>query len=66
MVKSIEKTLTFFIVIVLFLALVNLLGPFIASSIGPASERVGEIVRNAWTGVQHIVHTGSGGHSAVG
>jgi hypothetical protein len=66
MVKSIEKVLTFFIVIILSLVLLNLLGPFIASSIQPASEGVGNILHSAWIGVQHIVHTGSGTYGATG
>jgi hypothetical protein len=66
MVKSIEKVLTFFIVIILFLILVNVLGPFIASSIPPATEQVGNIVRSTWSGVKHLVPPASGAYGTTG
>jgi predicted PurR-regulated permease PerM len=59
MVRTAERVLTFFIVIVLIILLLNLLGPFIANSIQPASERLSDILHNTWIGVQHIAHTGS-------
>jgi hypothetical protein len=61
MVKSIEKVLTFFVVIILLLVLLGVLGPFIASSLEPASVGISEIVHNAWTGLMHIVHAATGG-----
>jgi dolichol kinase len=66
MTKSIERVFTFFIVIILFLILVNLFGPFIASSIQPASEQVGNILRSTWTGVKHLVPPDSGGYGTTG
>lgn len=60
MVKSIEKVLTFFVVIILLLILLGILGPFIASSLQPASIGVSDIVHNAWAGIIHIVHAASG------
>jgi len=59
MVRTAERVLTFFIVIVLIIILLNLLGPFIANSIQPTSERLSDILHNTWIGVQHIAHTGS-------
>jgi predicted PurR-regulated permease PerM len=59
MVRAIEKVLTLFIVIVLIILLLNSLGPFIANSIQPASERLSDILHNTWIGVQHIAHTGT-------
>jgi hypothetical protein len=66
MVRSIEKVFTFFIVIILFILLLNLLGPFIANSIGPASDQVSNIIHNTWIGVNHIAHTGSNTYGATG
>jgi len=60
MVKSIEKVLTFFVVIILLLVLLGMLGPFIANSLQPASIGVSEIIHNAWNGIIHIVHAASG------
>lgn len=56
MVKSIEKVCTFFIVIVLFLLLLQLLGGFIASSMPEASDRISEILHSIWLGFQNLVH----------
>jgi hypothetical protein len=61
MVKSIEKVLTFFVVIILLLVLLGVLGPFIASSLEPASVGISQIVRNIWTGLMHIVHAATSG-----
>jgi hypothetical protein len=66
MVKSIEKVFTFFIVIILSILLLNLLGPFIANSIEPASVQVSNIIHNTWIGVNHIAHTGSNAYDATG
>ena len=62
MIRAIENVLTFFIVIVLIILLLNSLGPFIANSIQPASERLSDILQNTWIGVQHIA-PGSPGES---
>jgi hypothetical protein len=59
MVKSIEKVLTFFVVLILILLLIELLGPFIATSVEPASDKVSEIFHNLWAGIQNIAHTSS-------
>jgi hypothetical protein len=56
MVKSIEKVLTFFVVLILILLLLDLLGGFIAESVQPASDKLGEILRNIWYGFEHLVH----------
>jgi hypothetical protein len=58
MVKSIERVLTFFVVLILILLLLNLLGPFIADSIEPAANRLGDILRQAWDGLQNLADTG--------
>jgi len=63
MVKGIEKVLTFFVVIVLVLLLLNLLGPFISDSIQPAIDKVDDIVHNAWNGLQHLTGTDFSGHN---
>jgi len=65
MIRAIENVLTFFIVIVLIILLLNSLGPFIANSIQPASERLSDILQNTWIGVQHIAHTGSNSYHAT-
>jgi len=57
MVKSIEKVLTFFVVLILILLLLNLLGPFIADSIEPAANKLGDILRQAWDGLQNLADT---------
>ena len=62
MVKSIEKVFTFFVVLVLILLLIELLGGFIATSVEPVSNRISEILHNAWVGIQNIAHTGTGSH----
>ncbi len=59
MVKSIEKVLTFFVVLILILLLIQLLGGFIANSVEPAGTQVGRILQNMWDGIQRIAHTGS-------
>ena len=56
MVKSIEKVLTFFVVVILILLLVDLLGGFIASSVPEASSNLGDILRSTWRGFQDLVH----------
>jgi hypothetical protein len=66
MAKSIEKVLTFFVVIILFLILLGLLGPFIASSIQPASTGVSDILHNAWTGLKDVFHADSGRYGGTG
>ena len=66
MVRSIEKVFTFFIVIILSILLLNLLGPFIANSIEPASVQLSDILHNTWVGVNHIANTGSNTHGATG
>lgn len=66
MVRSIEKVFTFFIVLILSILLLNLLGPFIANSIQPASVQVSNILHNTWVGVNHIAHTGSNTNGATG
>jgi predicted PurR-regulated permease PerM len=63
MVKTIERVVTFFVVIILVIILINLLGPFISDSIQPAIDKVGDILHNAWTGLQHITGTDFGSHS---
>jgi len=65
MAKSIEKVLTFFVVIILILALLSLFGPLIASSIQPASDGVGGILHDTLMGVKHIFHTGSDAYGAT-
>ena len=57
MVKSIEKVLTFFVVLILILLLLNLLGPFIADSIEPAANKLGDILRQLWDGAQNLADT---------
>jgi hypothetical protein len=57
MVKSIEKVLTFFVVIILILLLLTWLGPFISDSVEPASAAIRDIFHNIWMGMQKI--TGS-------
>jgi hypothetical protein len=59
MVKAIEKVLTFFVVLILILLLIQLLGGFIANSVEPAGSQVGRILQNMWDGIQNIAHTGS-------
>jgi len=59
MVKSIEKVLTFFVVLILILLLIELLGGFIADSVEPAASKVSEILGNMWDGIQNIAHNGS-------
>lgn len=59
MVKSIEKVLTFFVVLILILLLLNLLGPFIADSIQPAANKLGDILSRMWDGLQNLAD-GSG------
>lgn len=59
MVKSIEKVLTFFVVLILVLLLIELLGGFIAESVEPASGKISEILRNIWDGIQNIANTDS-------
>lgn len=54
MVKSIEKVLTFFVVLILILLLLNLLGPFIADSVEPAADKLGDILRQTWDGIQGL------------
>ncbi len=54
MVKSIEKVLTFFVVLILILLLLNLLGPFIADSIQPAANKLGDILSRMWDGLQNL------------
>lgn len=61
MVKSIEKVFTFFIVLILVLLLINLVGGFIAGSVPEASNKLSDILHNAWVGIQNIAHTGSNG-----
>jgi len=56
MVKSIEKVLSFFVVLILILLLLDLLGGFIANSVPEAANRLGEILRNIWYGFENIVH----------
>jgi hypothetical protein len=58
MVKAIEKVLTFFVVLILILLLIQLLGGFIASSVEPAGTQVGRILQNLWDGIQNIAHVG--------
>lgn len=59
MVKSIEKVLTFFVVLILILLLIQLLGGFIANSVEPAGTQVSRILQNLWDGIQRIAHTGT-------
>ncbi len=59
MVKSIEKVLTFFVVLILILLLIQLLGGFIANSVEPAGSQVGRILQNMWDGIQKIANTSS-------
>jgi hypothetical protein len=66
MARSIEKVFTFFIVIILSILLLDLLGPFIANSITPASDQVSNILHNTWVGVNHIAHTGSNTYGSSG
>lgn len=66
MVRSIEKVLTFFVVIILLLVLLGVLGPFIARSIEPASVGVSDIVHNIWTGLKNLIHVASGGYHGPG
>jgi hypothetical protein len=63
MVKTIEKVVTFFVVIILVIILINLLGPFMSDSIQPAIDKVSDIVHNAWTGLQHTIGADFGSHS---
>ena len=63
MVKTIEKVVTFFVVIILVIVLINLLGPFISGSIQPAIDKVSDIGHNAWTGLQHTIGADLGSHS---
>lgn len=56
MVKSIEKVLTFFVILILILLLLDLLGGFIANSVPEASDKLGEILRNTWYGFENLVH----------
>ncbi|HET9256496.1 MAG TPA: hypothetical protein VFO16_15040 [Pseudonocardiaceae bacterium] len=60
MVKSIEKVLTFFVVLVLILLLIQLLGPYIYDAIEPAGNQVAGIIEKLWNGIRSIAHTGSG------
>lgn len=59
MVKSIEKVLTFFVVLILILLLIELLGGFIAESVEPAASKISQILSNIWDGIQNIAHSGS-------
>lgn len=59
MVKSIEKVLTFFVVLILILLLITLLGDYIKESVGPAANKVADIISQLWRGIQNIAHNGS-------
>jgi len=56
MVKSIEKVLTFFVVLILILLLLDLLGGFIANSVPDASTNLGNILTSIWRGFERLVH----------
>jgi hypothetical protein len=63
MVKTIEKVVTFFVVIILVIVLINLLGPFISGSVQPAIDKASDILHNAWTGLQHTIGTDFDSHN---
>ena len=59
LLRALDRVFTFFVVLVLLILLIELLGGFIASSVGPVGTRIGEILHNAWVGVQNIAHVDS-------
>ena len=61
MVRAIERLLTFFVVIVLFILLLQLLGGFIAKSVPDVSLYLRDILHSIWFGFVNITHPSGGG-----
>jgi hypothetical protein len=63
MVDSIMKVLTFVVVVILVLLLLDLVGPWIGDELAPAGGQIRHIFEGAWDGIQKIIQPGYGrGH----
>ncbi len=62
MVDSIMKVLTFFVIVILVLLLINLVGEYIAGLLPEAGQTISNILHSLWAGFQKIIHPGGYGH----
>lgn len=60
MVDSIVKVLTFVIIVILVILLLNLVGPWIADALPDAGGTIRDIFQGAWNGIQKIIQPGYG------
>ncbi|HEY6425146.1 MAG TPA: hypothetical protein VIY28_18275 [Pseudonocardiaceae bacterium] len=58
------KVLTFFVVVILVLLLLQLVGNYIAMALPQAGQIISNIFQGAWDGIQSIIHGGyNNGHA---
>lgn len=56
MVGAITKVLTFVVVVILILLLINLVGDFVARELPEAGDTLSDVFQALWNAFQRIIH----------